>query len=39
LLTSKQIDHLKNVQEWWSMDYVDAEKHQILKELKREGKK
>jgi hypothetical protein len=39
LLTNKQIDHLKNVQEWWSMDYVDAEKHQILKELKREGKK
>lgn len=37
LLTDKQIEHLKKVQKWWSISYVDEEMNQIFKELESEG--
>lgn len=38
LFTDKQIEHLKKIQKWWSISYVDEEKNQILKELESEEK-
>ena len=33
LLSDEQIEHLKQVQKWWSISYGDEEMSQILKDL------
>ena len=37
LLSDEQIEHLKQVQKWWDIVYVDKEMNQILAELEREN--
>ena len=36
LLSNEQIEHLKKVQKWWHIVYVDEEMKQILAELESE---
>ena len=38
LLSNEQIEHLKRVQKWWHISYVDEEMNQILTELESEDK-
>lgn len=39
LLSNEQIEHLKRVQKWWHISYVDEEMNQILTELESEAGK
>ena len=37
LLSDEQIEHLKQVQKWWSISYGDEEMNQILDKYKAES--
>lgn len=39
LLSNEQIEHLKRVQKWWHISYVDEEMNRILTELESEAEK